>query len=68
MGLFGERKTPADILRDNKRSLTRAIRDLDRERVKLEQQEKKVIADIKKAAKANQVVCLSQILLHSFYI
>ena len=31
-------------------------RDLDRERQKLEQQEKKVIADIKKMAKAGQMV------------
>lgn len=31
-------------------------RDLDRERAKLEQQEKKVIADIKKMAKAGQMV------------
>ena len=36
-------------------------RDLDRERSKLEQQEKKVIADIKKMAKAGQMVCQSQI-------
>ena len=33
------------------------FRDLDRERSKLEQQEKKVIADIKKMAKAGQMVC-----------
>ena len=33
------------------------FRDLDRERSKMEQQEKKVIADIKKMAKAGQMVC-----------
>lgn len=33
-----------------------AIRDLDRERMKMEQQEKKIIADIKKMAKDNQMV------------
>ena len=32
------------------------FRDLDRERAKMEQQEKKVIADIKKMAKAGQMV------------
>lgn len=31
------------------------MRDLDRERMKMEQQEKKVIADIKKLAKDNQM-------------
>lgn len=31
------------------------MRDLDRERMKMEQQEKKVIADIKKCAKENQM-------------
>lgn len=34
------------------------FRDLDRERAKMEQQEKKVIADIKKMAKLGQMVCL----------
>lgn len=32
-------------------SLFQAMRELDRERVKMEQQEKKLIADIKKMAK-----------------
>lgn len=31
------------------------MRDLDREKMKMEQQEKKVIADIKKLAKENQM-------------
>lgn len=43
------------MLRRNKRSLDKAIRDLDRERMKMEQQEKKIIADIKKMAKDNQM-------------
>ncbi|OZJ03503.1 hypothetical protein BZG36_05054 [Bifiguratus adelaidae] len=53
--LFGRRKTPAEMLRQHKRSLDKAQRELDRERIKLEAQEKKLIADIKKAAKANQM-------------
>lgn len=53
--LFGPRKTPAEIVREQKRSLDRSIRELDRERSALEQQEKKLIADIKKMAKANQM-------------
>lgn len=53
--LFGARKTPAELLRQHQRALTKAQRELDRERTKLEAQEKKVIADIKMAAKANQM-------------
>ena len=44
------------MLRQNQRALTKAMRDLDRERGKMEQQEKKVIADIKKMAKQGQMV------------
>ncbi|RKO91105.1 hypothetical protein BDK51DRAFT_14305, partial [Blyttiomyces helicus] len=48
--------TPAEVMREHQRALTKAQRELDRERTKLEQQEKKLIADIKKTAKANQMV------------
>ena len=54
--LFGKRLTQEEMLRRNQRSLNKAIRDLDRERMKMEQQEKKIIADIKKMAKDNQMV------------
>jgi charged multivesicular body protein 2A len=54
--LFGRSKTPAEMMRQNQRSLNKAIRELDRERQKLEQQEKKLIADIKKNARAGQTV------------
>ncbi|TPX39335.1 hypothetical protein SeLEV6574_g07294 [Synchytrium endobioticum] len=53
--LFGRRKTPSEMLRQHQRALTRAVRDLDRERQKLEQQEKKVINDIKTSAKKGQM-------------
>ncbi|XP_034050017.1 charged multivesicular body protein 2a [Thalassophryne amazonica] len=53
--IFGSRKTPDQLLRENQRALNRAMRDLDRERSKLEQQEKKIIADIKKMAKQGQM-------------
>lgn len=53
--LFGRRKTPAEMLRQNQRALNKAMRDLDRERSRLEQQEKKIIADIKKMAKQGQM-------------
>lgn len=56
--LFGRKKTPEEMLRQNQRALNKAMRDLDRERSKMEQQEKKVIADIKNMAKKGQMVVL----------
>ena len=44
------------MLRQHQRTITKAQRELDRERERLERQEKKLIADIKKSAKANQMV------------
>lgn len=46
----------AELLRENKRMLDRAIRELDRERMGLQQQEKKLIMEIKKMAKEGQMV------------
>lgn len=54
--LFGKRQTPEEMLRQNQRALNKAMRDLDRERARLESQEKKVILDIKKMAKMGQMV------------
>ena len=53
--LFGKRKTPEEILRENKRSIDRAIRDLEREKDRMEQQEVKLKNEIRKNAKANQM-------------
>ena len=53
--LFGKRQTPEEMMRKNQRALNKAMRDLDREKMKMEQQEKKVIADIKKLAKEGQM-------------
>ncbi|XP_051159539.1 charged multivesicular body protein 2a [Leptopilina boulardi] len=53
--LFGKRVTPEEMLRKNQRALNRAMRDLDREKMRMEQQEKKIIADIKKLAKEGQM-------------
>lgn len=53
--LFGKKQTPAQMLRKHKRALTKATRDMDRERVKLETQEKKLINDIRASAKAGQM-------------
>ncbi|NXD04663.1 CHM2A protein, partial [Certhia familiaris] len=53
--LFGRRRSPEELLRQNQRALARAVRELDRERQKLETQEKKIIVDIKKMAKQGQM-------------
>lgn len=50
----------AEMLRENKRQLDRAIRDLDRERMALQQQEKKTVAEIKKMAKEGQMVSFTR--------
>ena len=42
--------------------LDKAIRDLDRERMGLQTQEKKLVAEIKKTAKQGQMVCMVFIL------
>lgn len=47
-------KTPAEIIRENKRMLDRSIRELDRERMGVENNIKKTSAEIKKMAKAGQ--------------
>lgn len=47
MGLFGRQKTPKEILRENKRMLDKSVRDLERERVQLQQQEKNIVTEIK---------------------
>eukprot|EP01115_Flamella_aegyptia_P003186 TRINITY_DN151_c0_g1_i1.p1 TRINITY_DN151_c0_g1~~TRINITY_DN151_c0_g1_i1.p1 ORF type:complete len:245 (+),score=74.31 TRINITY_DN151_c0_g1_i1:72-806(+) len=51
----GKKKTPQQILREHQRLLRRSIRELDRERAHLQTQEKKLILEIKKMAKANQM-------------
>eukprot|EP00116_Pleurobrachia_bachei_P009710 sb/3469972/ len=56
--LFGRKKSPEEMLKQNQRALNRAIRDLDRERVKLERQEKQIIADIKKMAAQGEMAAV----------
>ena len=57
--LFAKPVTAAEQLKKHKREIDRAIRDLERERSKLQMQEKKIIAEIRKAAAQNQQVSLS---------
>jgi len=44
----------AELIKENKRTVSRAIRELDRERTRMEREEKKLIADIKKMAAEGQ--------------
>lgn len=53
--LFGKKKTPQELLRENKRMLDKSIREMDREKNALQQQEKKLVAEIKKTAKTGQM-------------
>ena len=55
MGLGASKPTLEEQLRANKRMMNKSIRELDRERMNLGVQEKKIIADIKLAAKNNQM-------------
>lgn len=51
----GKKKTPEELMKEYKRSIDKSTRELERERTKLQTQEKKIIADIKKAAKDGQM-------------
>lgn len=53
--LLGKEKPLKEVLRENKRMITRAVRELDRERASLEREEKRLTVDIKKAAKEQQM-------------
>jgi charged multivesicular body protein 2A len=46
----------AELLRENKRMLDKSIREIERERQGLQNQEKKLINEIKKVAKQGQMV------------
>ena len=54
MGNAPPKKTPKELARENKRIVDRAVRQIERERVKLEGNEKKLLEEIKKLAKKNQ--------------
>lgn len=55
MGANNPKMTPKEQMREYRRGLKRAIREIDRERLKLQNEEKKLIAEIKKLAKLNNV-------------
>eukprot|EP01036_Dinobryon_divergens_P023256 gene23256-31582_t len=53
--LFAPEKPLKEVIRENQRMLKKSIRELEKEIRTLESNEKKLIADIKKSAKANQM-------------
>jgi charged multivesicular body protein 2A len=53
--VWGKEKPLKEVLRENKRMITRAIRELDREKANLEKEEKRLTIEIKKAAKEQQM-------------
>jgi len=55
MSRLFHRKTPQELLREQQRLVNKSIREIDRERVALQQNEKKTILEIKKLAKEGQV-------------
>lgn len=62
MGQMMAKKPLKEILRENKRMINRAVRELEREKVTLERNEKKLEADIKKYAKEGQMVSALKLL------
>lgn len=53
--IMGKQKPLKEVMRENKRTITRAVRELDREKQQLEKEEQRLTIEIKKAAKANQM-------------
>lgn len=55
LAIFGQKKTFKEIVREQKRMVEKSIRELERERSALQKSEAKLVQDIKKAAKAEQM-------------
>ncbi|EKX44438.1 vacuolar protein sorting 2B [Guillardia theta CCMP2712] len=51
----GKKKTPQELMREYKRNVDKSVREIEREKTKLQTQEKKIINDIRKAAKEGQM-------------
>jgi len=52
---LGKKIPLKELIRENKRTITRAVRELDREKLALEREEKRLTMEIKKNAKAGQM-------------
>ncbi|CAL8098716.1 unnamed protein product [Calicophoron daubneyi] len=70
--LFGPKKTIDQQLRENKRAITRAVRELDTEKRRLEQDKARITTEIKKLAKQGEMdavrVLAKQIVRNNNYI
>jgi hypothetical protein len=53
--IFGKDKPLKEVMRENKRMINRAVRELDREKMGLEREEKRLTMEIKKAAQEQQM-------------
>ena len=53
--VMGKQKPLKEVMRENKRMINRAVRELDREKQGLEREEQRLTMEIKKAARANQM-------------
>ncbi|CAH8495727.1 unnamed protein product [Schistosoma intercalatum] len=53
--LFGTRKTPEEQLRDSKRTITRTLREIDREKTQLERERVRITNEIRALAKRGQI-------------
>jgi charged multivesicular body protein 2A len=55
LNFFAKKKTPEQMLREYKRTIDRTVRELERERTNLQTQERKLVVEMKKMAKQNQM-------------
>jgi len=53
--LFGKQKTLKEVIREQKRMVSRSIRSLEREKAGMAREEQKLVQEIKKLAKQNQI-------------
>ena len=47
--VFGTKQTTKEIMRGYKRNIDRTIRDLDREKIKMANEEKRIVGEMKKS-------------------
>lgn len=66
MGNVFAQKPLKEIVRENQRLIKKSIRELEKEIKNLESNERKLIADIKKHAKLNQMVNSLMVCVASF--
>lgn len=50
--VFGREKTPKELVRENRRMVEHAVRDVDRERQRMQEQERRVVAELRAMVKS----------------